>query len=97
MSKKSIPLDIRFETCRIGVGKRTFDIVFSLIALIVFFSFGLLMALAIKLDSKGPVFYVTQRVGTGYDLFDFYKFRTMIKNADQQRSQLSDMNQYLIS
>ena len=97
MSKKNIPLDIKFETCRIGVGKRTFDIVYSLIALIVFFPFGLLMALAIKLDSNGPVFYVTQRVGTGYDLFDFYKFRTMIKNADQQRSQLSDMNQYLIS
>jgi lipopolysaccharide/colanic/teichoic acid biosynthesis glycosyltransferase len=97
LSKKNIPLEITFDTCRIGLGKRIFDIVFSLLALIVFLPFGLLFALAIKLDSKGPVFYVTQRVGTGYDLFNFYKFRTMVKNADKQLSQLSEMNQYLLS
>lgn len=97
MNKNTIYPEINFQTCRIGLGKRLFDIVFSAVALVVFFPFGLIIALAIKLDSKGPIFYVSERVGTGYDIFDFYKFRTMIKGADKQRSQLSDMNQYLIS
>lgn len=97
LNKKIYPSEITFDACRIGIGKRLFDIVFSSIVLIVFFPIGLLIALAIKLDSKGSVFYITQRVGTGYDLINFYKFRTMVKDADQQRAHLSEMNQYLIS
>lgn len=88
---------IEFETYRIGVGKRVFDIVFSLIILLLFLPFGLLIAIAIKLDSKGSVFYISERVGTGYDVFRFYKFRTMVEGADQKRGELSEMNQYLIS
>ncbi len=88
---------IEFETYRIGMGKRVFDVVFSLIIMLFFLPFGLLIAIAIKLDSKGSVFYVSERVGTGYDIFRFYKFRTMIEGADQKRGELSEMNQYLIS
>jgi exopolysaccharide biosynthesis polyprenyl glycosylphosphotransferase len=57
--------------------KRLFDIGFSACALLVFLPFGLLIALAIKLESPGPVLYRQQRFGLGNQLFDIYKFRSM--------------------
>jgi lipopolysaccharide/colanic/teichoic acid biosynthesis glycosyltransferase len=46
------------------------------------------------LDSKGSVFYTSKRVGTGYRIFDFYKFRTMRTDADKEVSTLIQNNQY---
>lgn len=63
--------------------KRLFDIIVSALVLVVFFPFGVLIALAIKLDSKGPVFYRQQRVGLNGRLFALLKFRTMKVNADK--------------
>lgn len=80
---------------RIGWGKRAFDIVFSLFALVFFSPLLLLIALVIKLESKGPVIYSQQRVGTGYDIFTFFKFRTMVSNADKELTKLSRLNEYL--
>ncbi len=80
---------------RIGWGKRTFDVLFSLFALVLFSPLILLIAIAIKLESKGPVIYSQQRVGTGYDIFTFYKFRTMRKDADKEQKGLSNLNEYL--
>ena len=97
LTKKRLYPKIEFDTYRIGLGKRIFDFVFSLLIVVFFFPFGLLIAIAIKLDSKGSVFYVSERVGTGYDIFKFYKFRTMVDGADQKRGELSEMNHYLIS
>lgn len=57
----------------------------------------ILIAIAIKLESKGPVFYVSKRIGTGYDVFKFYKFRSMKLGADMERSRFSKMNEYLVS
>ena len=57
--------------------KRIFDIVFSLIFLILLFPLFLLCALLIKLDSKGPVIFKQQRTGLNGTCFDIYKFRTM--------------------
>ena len=57
----------------------------------------ILISVLIKLESKGPIFYISERIGTGYDTFNFYKFRSMKKNADKERSKLSTMNEYLIS
>jgi lipopolysaccharide/colanic/teichoic acid biosynthesis glycosyltransferase len=74
-----------------------FDIVFSLIVIITLSPLLLLIAILIKLESKGPVLYVSRRIGTGYDIFNFYKFRSMHKNADKEMSKLSKMNEYLIS
>lgn len=56
----------------------------------------LLIAILIKLESKGPVIYASDRVGTGYDVFRFYKFRSMYMGSEEQRSKLSALNQYLI-
>ena len=64
--------------------KRTFDIVFSALAIAVLFPFWLFIALLIKLDSKGPVFYTQERVGMDGRLFLLYKFRTMKAGADSE-------------
>lgn len=74
--------------------KRTVDIVVSILAIIVLSPVFLLIALAIKLESAGPVFYVSRRAGRGYKVFKFYKFRTMVLDADKQVDELYHLNQY---
>ncbi len=74
--------------------KRLFDIVVSLTALIILSPLLLLVAIAIKLESKGPVIYKSKRVGTGYKIFDFLKFRSMYTGADAKLKELEHMNQY---
>jgi lipopolysaccharide/colanic/teichoic acid biosynthesis glycosyltransferase len=65
-------------------GKRLFDIVFSLSLLILFFPIILIVALAIRFDSPGPIFADTpERVGKSGKLFKMYKFRSMIQNAHE--------------
>src|SRR5215212_5648151 len=64
--------------------KRTFDIATSALAIVLLFPFWLLLALLIKLDSKGPVFYTQERVGMDGRLFLLYKFRTMVAGADSE-------------
>ena len=74
--------------------KRAFDITVSAVALLMLFPLCLLIALIIKLESRGPVFYISKRAGTGYKIFDFYKFRTMRVGADAELAQLAHLNQY---
>lgn len=74
--------------------KRVFDITFSSLALILLSPLFLLVALLIRLESKGPVFYYSLRVGTGYRVFRFYKFRSMFTGADARLKELSHLNQY---
>lgn len=63
--------------------KRIFDIVVSLIMLIVLSPLFLILAIAIKLDSKGPVFYRQERITQYGKHFKIHKFRTMVCNADK--------------
>ena len=66
------------------VAKRLMDIISSLILLIVFFPLIIIIAIAIKLDSKGPILADTpQRVGRNGKLFKMYKFRSMVENAHE--------------
>ncbi len=74
--------------------KRFFDILVSGTALLILSPILLLIALLIKLDSKGPVFYISKRAGTGYQIFDFYKFRSMKTGADAELANLSELNKY---
>jgi lipopolysaccharide/colanic/teichoic acid biosynthesis glycosyltransferase len=74
--------------------KRSFDIAISLIALCLLSPIFLLIALAINIESKGPVFYIAKRAGRGYRIFNFYKFRTMFVGADKRISEFSHLNQY---
>lgn len=63
--------------------KRTFDIFMSLIMLIIFSPFMLIIAIMIKIDSKGPVFYRQIRITKGMKEFKIFKFRTMVNDADK--------------
>ncbi|MGB0930172.1 MAG: sugar transferase [Chitinophagales bacterium] len=76
--------------------KRVFDIVFSVGVLIGISPLLLLIAAMIKLESrgKGKVFYASQRVGSGYKVFNFYKFRSMREGADKELKKLEHLNQY---
>lgn len=65
------------------VSKRILDIVLSVAALSVGWPLFLLIAIAIKLDSKGPVFYSSKRVGENGDVFRMLKFRSMVTNAEE--------------
>jgi exopolysaccharide biosynthesis polyprenyl glycosylphosphotransferase len=64
--------------------KRTFDLMLSALAIVLLSPLWLLIALLIKLDSKGPVFYTQERVGMDGRLFLLYKFRTMRAGADPE-------------
>ena len=74
--------------------KRIFDILVAGMALLVLSPIFLLIAVWIKLESKGPVFYISKRAGRGYKIFDFYKFRTMVVDADKKMRELTHLNQY---
>ena len=68
--------------------KRAFDVVFAGLALIALSPLLLLIALLIKLESRGNVFYLSNRIGSGYKTFSFYKFRSMCDGADKQLNKL---------
>lgn len=74
--------------------KRIIDIVISGLALTILSPVILLIAISIKLESKGPVFYKSLRAGTGYKVFTFFKFRTMIVNAEDMVKDLQHLNEY---
>ena len=63
-------------------GKRTFDLGFAMLALLLLSPLFFLGSLLAKWQSKGPVFYKAKRVGKDETLFEMYKFRTMVVNAD---------------
>jgi exopolysaccharide biosynthesis polyprenyl glycosylphosphotransferase len=73
--------------------KRTFDLVVASVVLVVGLPLWLLIALAIKLDSRGPVFYRDVRVGLGERDFGMLKFRTMLSGADLLQDRLEGRNE----
>ncbi len=86
------------ESYRIPMWKRTFDIIFSSIAIILLSPIFLLTALAIRMESKGPILFKSKRVGTNYRIFDFLKFRSMFVDADKKLFELSkEHNQYTLA
>lgn len=66
--------------------KRIFDILASILGLIILFPLFILIALAIRLDSKGSIFYRARRVGRYGKEFRLYKFRSMVVDADKHGS-----------
>jgi len=73
--------------------KRAFDIIVTLILMPVVIPLGGIVSLAIWLDSPGPIFYKSRRVGENGRLFDMLKFRTMVVNADQLRPQVEELDE----
>ena len=73
--------------------KRSFDLTVSLIVVIVGLPVWLVLAVAIKLDSRGPVLYRDQRIGVGLREFGMLKFRTMVQGAAEQQAELEEHNE----
>jgi exopolysaccharide biosynthesis polyprenyl glycosylphosphotransferase len=74
-------------------GKRLFDLCISWFLLIALLPFLLILAVAVKIDSPGPVLYLSKRYGRRGQLFPMYKFRTMVKNADELLKELKARNE----
>lgn len=91
MKRKKDNEDKREKT---SIGKRIFDISIASVLLIITSPLMLLIALFIKLGSRGPVIYKSKRAGKGFKVFDFYKFRTMVQGADKIISEYSTENIY---
>lgn len=77
--------------------KRVFDVIVSLIMLILLSWLFLILAVMIKLDSKGPVFFRQTRVTTGNKDFRIFKFRTMVDNADKMGTLVTTGNDMRIT
>jgi len=75
------------------VSKRAFDLVVAAVAVVVGIPLWLVVAAAIKLDSRGPVLYVDRRVGVGEREFGMLKFRTMTPDAAERQPELEDENE----
>ena len=81
------------KICKYAVIKRIFDIVISAIALVLLLIPFLIIALIVKLSSKGPVIYRSERIGLCGKPFQFPKFRSMYINSDQKLQQLLAENE----
>ena len=90
ISKKHI---LRFK---IPVWKRLFDIFFSALAIILLSPVFIITAIAIRIESPGPILFKSKRVGTNYTIFDFLKFRSMYSDAEKRLKEVSEEagNQY---
>ncbi|MBL7137179.1 MAG: sugar transferase [Bacteroidales bacterium] len=75
--------------------KRSFDILVALLALLLLAPVILITMLAIRIESRGKVYYFSKRVGANYKIFDFYKFRSMYPDADKRLKEVAHLNQYI--
>jgi lipopolysaccharide/colanic/teichoic acid biosynthesis glycosyltransferase len=69
--------------------KRGFDVCFSLVALVIFAPLMAIVAIAVRLDSRGPSFFFQERVGRDGQLFSIVKFRTMVDDAESMGPQVT--------
>ncbi len=85
---------VTFPDYKLPLGKRIFDVLFAGFTLIILSPLFLIIAILIKVTSKGPAFYYSWRVGVGAKRFKFWKFRSMYTDADQRLKDLKHLNQY---
>jgi len=93
LTKRSIEGKINPLICyKTPVIKRTIDIVTAALLLLIVSPFLLIFAIAIRLESRGRIYYVSKRVGSGYNLFDFYQLRTMYALSGRRLKEISRLN-----
>jgi len=73
--------------------KRVLDVTFSTLLLLVLSPFILAIAIAIKIESRGPIFYASERIGKKGRVFRCFKFRTMVRDAEKRRADVMHMNE----
>jgi lipopolysaccharide/colanic/teichoic acid biosynthesis glycosyltransferase len=83
----------RLHSSAARVAKRTFDLIGTILLLVILAPTFLVIALAIKFGSPGPVFFRQRRIGRDGQPFSMFKFRTMVDGADEQKAQLLHLNQ----
>ena len=91
---KTATVSEKIPTYKTPTLKRIFDIVFSGTVLLMLSPLLLILIIIMKIESRGPIFYYSLRVGTGYRIFKFFKIRSMYVNADQRLKDLKHLNQY---
>ena len=74
-------------------GKRALDVVGALVALVLSVPIVAVLAALIRLETRGPIFYRSTRIGRGGRPFTFYKLRSMVKDADRTRHHIEHMNE----
>ena len=88
---------ITYHTVSLNVGarafKRTVDIVGALVGIVLFSPIMVVTAMAIRLESDGPVIFKQKRVGTNGRYFDMYKFRSMCADAETKKKELMSQNE----
>ena len=81
-------------TYRVPLWKRVFDIIFSVVAFVILSPVLIIVGVLIRIESPGPVIYKSKRVGSNYKEFDFFKFRSMYRDADMRLKEFLSLNQY---
>lgn len=88
---------ITYHTVSLNVGarafKRTVDIVGALVGIVLFSPIMVVTAMAIRLESDGPIIFKQKRVGTNGRYFDMYKFRSMCADAETKKKELMSQNE----
>lgn len=82
-----------FKDCRKQTGKRVFDVFAALFLSVLLLPFWIIIAIKIKLDSEGPIFYLSRRYGRGGRKFNMLKYRSMVANADKIIEQYQEKNE----
>jgi lipopolysaccharide/colanic/teichoic acid biosynthesis glycosyltransferase len=90
-AKRTLPEVFAYK---IPLGKRIFDILVASTVIILSSIFWIPVVFMIAYESGWPVIYKSKRAGTGYNVFNFLKFRSMFKDADQRLKELQHLNQY---
>lgn len=86
--------EAKTRSFRLPLWKRSFDIIFASSAILCLSPLLLFTAIAIRVDSKGKVWYSAPRVGANYKVFPFLKFRSMYTGADKRLKDFQGLNQY---
>ena len=97
MLRRSEPLALLSRPALVGsqlVLKRAVDFTGSALGLVILSPLLALTSLAVRLTSRGPVFFRQMRVGLGGDVFEMLKFRTMVADAEAQQQHLQAANVY---
>ena len=76
-----------------NISKRSLDIMASLVGLIILSPVVLVVAILIKLESKGPIIFSQKRIGLNGKEFKMYKFRSMVQNAEELKEKLQKQNE----
>ncbi len=77
--------------------KRIFDLLITFLTLPITLSIGIITAILIKLDSRGPIFFVQERVGRHGEIFNMYKFRSMTVDAEKNGNKFAQRNDQRIT